>query len=399
MKKELLFVYDSMMTGGTTTALLSLLNSIDRSQYNMSLLLYTNEGAYYNDIPDFVTILPQAYRESRYMSSSKRKMLRTIFNGRVLLALLAFEKYHGTEKGNLRTILMHYGMKSQVSLSRTVPTKYDIAIGFMEGWANEYVVSGKINATQKYIWIHPQYDRCYLIPEIDRTIFPKVNGIALVSKNCLEKFNDYFPEYRNKVSVVPNLVSTQLTYEKATQETAYIKKGKINFCTVCRCDVHVKGLDRLLKAFCQLKAEGLLDDIKWHLIGDGKDFIAFKNEVEKQEMTNNIILYGNKINPLPYLLQMDVFILTSRYEGKPVSVTEAQILGLPCIVTNYESAPLQVDNGVNGLIVNNTYEDIYKAIRNIITNPHLIEQWMVNTKNMSFGNESDIVEFYKLIHN
>ena len=49
--KKLLFVYDSMMTGGTTTALLSLLHGLDHSEYAVDLLLFEHSGDYLDQIP------------------------------------------------------------------------------------------------------------------------------------------------------------------------------------------------------------------------------------------------------------------------------------------------------------------------------------------------------------
>lgn len=166
---------------------------------------------------------------------------------------------------------------------------------------------------------------------------------------------------------------------------------------MCRCDIQVKGLDRLLKAFYELKQQGLTKDVMWHLIGGGGEFEQFKQEVENLEMNDTIMLYGNKLNPLPYLQQMDVFILASRYEGKPVSVTEAQILGLPCLVTDYESATSQVQHLVNGVIMDNDYNSIYETIKTVIQTPELLLKWRENTILGSYSNEHDIRRFYKII--
>lgn len=397
MKKKILFVYDSMMTGGTSTALLSLINTIDRNKYEISLLLYTNTGARMAEIPKFVKLLKPAYKASKFLSSGKRKIIKTIFNGRAFLALNALRKYKNTPKGKFRNILMHYGMAAQVSLSRVVDEQFDYAIGFMEGWSNEYVVSTRIKAARKFVWIHPQYKSCYLIPEIDRKTFEKADGIVLISENCLEQFFEFFPEYKSKTYVVPNIMSAELVRQKASQENVLLKKANINFCTVCRCDVQVKGLDRLLKAFYELKQQGLTKNVLWHLIGGGGEFEQFKQEVADLGMDDTIILYGNKLNPLPYLRQMDVFVLASRYEGKPVSVTEAQILGLPCLVTNYESASSQVQNQINGIIMDNHYESIYETIKSVIQSPNLISEWRANIPLGSYSNEQDIQAFYRLL--
>lgn len=397
MKKKILFVYDCMMTGGTSTALLSLMNKMDPDRYEIHLLLYTNTGAFFGDIPDHVRILEPAYKASRLLSSGQRKIIRTALNGRMLQAWKAYRKYRNTPKGNLRHILMHYGMAAQVSLSRCIDEAYDCAIGFMEGWANEYVASSKIRAKKKIVWIHPQYESCYLIPEIDRKTFSAVDHVVLVSENCRQSFLTYFPECEEKVRIVPNIVSPQLLRKKAEKENVTIRKAKINFCTVCRCDVRVKGLDRLLKVFCSLKEQGLCKDVLWHLVGGGGDFASFQEEVKRLGMEDTVVLYGEQQNPLPYLLHMDAFVLASRYEGKPVAVTEAQILGLPCLVTNYLSAPSQVKHGENGMIMENSYDSIYEGMKTVIQNPALLAQWRVNTAAGSYGNEQDIERFYALL--
>ena len=397
MKKKILFVYDSMMTGGTSTALLSLFNSIDFEKYEINLLLYTNTGDLINEVPDFVNILQPAYKGSRFLTSGQQKIIRTVLNGGLFKAIKAFIKYKNTPKGNFRHILMHYGMAAQVALSRKVSEHYDYAIGFMEGWSNEYVASPKINAKKKFVWVHPQYKSCYLIPEIDKKTFKRVDGIALVSNNCLQQFFEFFPEFKQKTKVVPNILSSELVLTKAQAKDEPVNKGAFNFCTICRCDVKVKGLDRLLKVFYELKKQGLTNGVKWHLIGGGGDFDKFSQQIKDLELDDTIILYGNKLNPLPYLRYMDVFVLTSRYEGKPVSVTEAQILGLPCIVTNYESAVTQVDHQLTGFIADNDYQSIYDAIKMVIDSPSIVSEWRKNTISRSYGNEHDIEEFYKFI--
>lgn len=349
------------------------------------------------EIPEYVKLLPSAYKESKFLSSGRRKIVRTILNGRAFLALKSLLKYRNTPKGNFRHILMHYGMAAQVSLSRVVDEQFDYAIGFMEGWSNEYVVSSKIKADRKFVWVHPQYKSSYLLPEIDRKTFDKADGIALISKNCLEQFFEFFPEYKQKTYVVPNIMSSDLVLQKAGKCHVTLMRAKINFCTVCRCDIKVKGLDRLLKAFYELKQQGLTKDVIWHFIGGGGEFEQFKQEVDSLEMNDTILLYGNKLNPLPYLQQMDVFVLASRYEGKPVSVTEAQILGLPCLVTDYDSAISQVQNQVNGVIMKNDYNSIYETIKAVIQTPELLLKWRANTMLGLYSNEQDIQYFYKMI--
>ena len=63
-------------------------------------------------------------------------------------------------------------------------------------------------------------------------------------------------------------------------------------------------------------------------------------------------------NPFPYVKAADVFVLLSRFEGKPICITESLIIGTPAIVTNYPSANEQIICGHNGIIIDNSEEAI-----------------------------------------
>ena len=70
------------------------------------------------------------------------------------------------------------------------------------------------------------------------------------------------------------------------------------------------------------------------LVGTGPDFEKTKSVVEKSKYRKNIILYGVTEKTSELYAAMDVFVLPSRHEGLPVVLLEAQISGLPCIVSD-----------------------------------------------------------------
>lgn len=386
--KKILIVYDSMMTGGTTTALLSLLNEIDYSQYSVDLLLFENTGAFFDALPPSIKVLNQAYTcKAKTLNVSKKKIILTLLNGSAVKAVGSYFKYRGTPKGNLRNILMHYGFKAQVSISRRIGEHYDCAIGFIEGWADQYVLSHKVSADKKIIWIHPDYENSYLVPEIDRRLFNKASYVVSVSEECKRHLIDFFPEYRDKIRCIENIISPDFIIQRSKERTPSIKKSRINLCTVARCDMEVKGLDRIISALYRLKTEGKLEGVTWHYIGDGRDFSELKDKIRNLGLEQEVICYGQKENPLTFLKQMDCFILTSRYEGKPVSVEEALALGIPCFVTEYASAKEQIDSGRNGCICGNNDESVYEMIRDIVNCSGLIERLKENIGIRIFGNE------------
>ena len=68
-------------------------------------------------------------------------------------------------------------------------------------------------------------------------------------------------------------------------------------------------------------------------------------------MEENVIILGKRSNPYPYIKTCDIYVQPSRYEGKSVTVREAQMLCKPVVVTNYPTAKSQINDGVDGVIV------------------------------------------------
>lgn len=393
--KKILIAYDTMMTGGTTTALLSLLNELDYDRVSVDLILFMNEGPFLKDIPHQVNLLNQAYIEkNKKLSVSKEKIIRTVLNGNAVRAVFSYIKHKNTPKGNLRNILMHYGIKSQVDMSRKISQEYDAAIGFIEGWSDQYILSNKVEAKSKIVWIHPDYKASYLIPEIDRRLFKKATNIVVVAKSCETNIRNIFPEYADKVRTIENINSVSYIQKRATENTPTVKLAGINFCTVARCDMYVKGLDRILTALKKIK-DGGQNDFLWHYIGDGRDYEQLKKMIEELGLQQNVICYGQMNNPLVILKQMDCFILASRYEGKPVSVTEAMALNVPCIVTEYASAREQVADKRNGIVTENSDDGVYNAIEIIMKKTRFLDEYRSNIGDIS--NRDEVQKLYDIL--
>ena len=93
-----------------------------------------------------------------------------------------------------------------------------------------------------------------------------------------------------------------------------------------------KNQSYLLKLF--EKVADVRKDAILLLVGDGPDFEETKALVEVHPYRNQIILYGVSKTPQKLYSAMDIFVLPSKYEGFPVVLLEAQISGLPCVVSD-----------------------------------------------------------------
>ena len=114
-------------------------------------------------------------------------------------------------------------------------------------------------------------------------------------------------------------------------------------------------------------------------------------------MEKHVIILGKKDNPYPYIKHCDIYIQPSRVEGRCVTVTEAQILSKPVIITDYGTANAQLRNGYDGIIVPLNNEDCAKGIFDVVTDKKVQAELISNTQNSNYSNQEEIEKLYGLI--
>ena len=185
--------------------------------------------------------------------------------------------------------------------------------------------------------------------------------------------------------------------KQADEKIAFsVDKGKMNLITVCRIDFMSKGLDRAVNIVENLVLNGYGSKFHWYIVGQGSDYATLERMIIEKDLGSTITLLGVKNNPFPYEKKCDIFFLPSYFEGKPVSVTEAQILGLVPVVTNYSSAKEQIVNRIEGLIVNNNEDDILEGLKYLIEQPkelQRLKEGLLNKELQFVGEE----QFRKLL--
>lgn len=126
-----------------------------------------------------------------------------------------------------------------------------------------------------------------------------------------------------------------------------------------------KGYDYMLDLF-----EGLSKDFPdWNLriIGDGPLKNWLISEIAKRNFQNRIRLDSTSKNVVDEYLNSSIYLMTSRYEGLPMVLLEAQAFGLPIISFDCNTGPGDiVIDGVNGFLVN----------------PFDVDSMLVQTKNL-----------------
>ncbi|WP_212937007.1 glycosyltransferase, partial [Bacillus hominis] len=108
-------------------------------------------------------------------------------------------------------------------------------------------------------------------------------------------------------------------------------------------------------------------------------------------------LLGKQINPYPYIKEADLYVQPSRYEGKAVTVGEAQILSKPVMVTNYSTAESQVVNGFDGYITELSIEGIANGIERLYKDPQERKRLITNCTQTDYSNSCELKKLYEII--
>ena len=156
-----------------------------------------------------------------------------------------------------------------------------------------------------------------------------------------------------------------------------------------------KNYDNVPDICRRMVKEGV--DVKWFIIGYGGDEQLIRRKIEEAGMQEHVIILGKRSNSYPYIKACDVYVQPSRYEGKSVTVREAQILCKPVVVTDYPTASSQIKNGVDGVIVPMDNEGCAKGLAEVITDKALQERLVDYLKTHDYGNESEVEKIYRIV--
>ena len=114
-------------------------------------------------------------------------------------------------------------------------------------------------------------------------------------------------------------------------------------------------------------------------------------------MEDRVILLGKKDNPYPYMKACDLYVQPSRYEGKCVSVREAQLLGKPVVIARYATSASQLEEGVDGVIVPQDNAGCADAVAELLKNPEKMEELSRNCAGRDYSNGAEINKLYEFM--
>ena len=397
MKKKILISMYSMNIGGAERSLIGLLESFDYEKYDVDLFLYRHEGEFMRFIPKNVNLLPVIEKYTTFERPIKDIVKEGHIDlglARILAKLKSKFKTIGLKNEEGTYKYMQYIWNYSIPFLPKLYQSYELAISFLG--PHDFIIN-KVNAKIKIGWVHTDY---YTIvnpdKNLDRKMWKKLDYIINVSEECQNSFLMVFPEFKDKCIVIENILSTEFVINQS-QETIseeLMDNADLTICSVGRLS-NQKGFDMAIQSCKILVERGY--DIKWYIVGYGAEEENLKHIIEQLNMEKNFILLGKKLNPYPYVNMCDIYCQPSRYEGKAVTVREAQILAKPVVITKFPTAKSQLIDRVDGYITELSIEGIANGIENLYKDEKMIKKIIQNCKINDYSNSKQINKIYEIL--
>ncbi len=391
-KKKLLFVINNLKCGGAEKALISLLQTMDYSKFDVDLLLFKQEGLFLNQVPSNVNLLPVPENYQFFDMSLKNALLLNFKRGNFKIAFyrLMFGLIYRVEK--TASVKEQRGWRYLKKVLEQIPKEYDVAIGFLEKNPNYFCID-KVIAKKKIAFVMNDYNQLKMDKSIDNCYFSKFDHIAQDSVESNTVMKTVFPQFAHKMVVIKSIISTS-SIQQLAQQTIPIITPEIKIISIGRL-TYQKGYDIAIDAINLLVERGL--NFKWIILGDGDKKQELEKKVIDYSLQDRVLFLGVKENHYPYLQQATIFLHTARFEGFGIVISEAKILKKPMVLTNFNVARTHIKDGTTGLIAEMNPEDVADKLEVLMTNTSLQKEFSYNLGLQNFGTENEIEMFYALI--
>ncbi len=344
MKKKVLFVIHDLGQGGAEKVLVSLVNNMDRTKFDVSVCALFGGGV-----------------NEQFLEPDIH--FRAVFSHEI--------------SGNSKLMKL---LTPKQLYKLCVRKRYDIVVSYLEGPSARVVSGCPYHETKLVSWIHVEQhtkewavgsfrsfaeaEGCY--NRFDRTI--------CVSKYVLDDFNAIF-KVTHLSEVLYNTVESRVIIEKSREAITevYFNSGEIKLIGIGSLK-ETKGFDRLIRIHKRLCEAGL--PVHTYILGKGPERDNLIKQTQDLDVSNTVTLLGYHTNPYKYIAKCDLFVCASYAEGFSTAATEALILGVPvCTVEVSGMKEMLGENNEYGIVVDNDDDALYNGIKRLLDDPDLLAHY------------------------
>ena len=313
---QIAFLLPHLGMGGAEKVLVQLAHEFSRRGLNIDFVLFKAEGPLLDLLPPEVRIIdfdqPNSYlclpKLVQYLRREKPDVLLSTLELSSFLALLA---------RTLSRVNTRIAIRIAVTISHHSRTKIK-----------------KLLEKKLIAWLYPKADR-----------------IIFVSKGVAQDFRSFTSLTARQGVVIYNPIITPQLFLDADQpvDHPFLQTEQPNLVLGVGRLTEQKGFDILIRAFARLRKTRPL---KLIILGEGEQCLNYESLINSLDLSVDIDLPGQVINPYAYMRQAEVFVLSSRWEGLPGTLIQALACGAPVVSTNCPSGPDEIlNNGKYGHLV------------------------------------------------
>lgn len=385
MKRRILFMIGTLQSGGVSKSIVNLLNVMDCTTYDVHLLLLDRAGDILSPyLSSDITV--HVNREIENLHRGLRGVRALVFTGHLWLALgslirMLLSKFSRAWAGRWLAYLM----------PRFTDLSFDLIVDY-GGQQQLYYMVDKLDGKKKITFFHNDYSKWPYYYAADRLYYPKVDQILSISQTCVDVLKAYFPDCKDKISVMQN-ISSPVLITKQANETVDLPIAPLSLVSLGHI-MRRKGTDFSIDAAKILQEKGV--EFKWMLVGKvvEEDLIR---RIEQEGLADSFVVLGIRSNPYPYIKAADIYVHPARFEGKSIALDEAKILCKPIIVTNFSTVNDQFEDRVNASICEMNGGALADAIIELATNKELRQSYVTYLNAHIVDNSSEVEKLYAFI--
>lgn len=400
MKKNLLFVINTLGRAGAETALLELLRILAGNQYNIDLYVLMGQGELARKLPQGINLLNKKYSYLSVLSGRGRKYMYTN------IARQAFR--HGAIFKNLTYIISNF---TDMAKSRHIwPDKllwrvlsdggimfnkeYDLAVAYIEG-GSAYYVADHVKAKKKAVFIHIDYKKAGYTRKLDKGCYGRFDVIFPISGEVKNRFLEVYPEYQGKTKVFHNIINQEHIKKLARKPGGFSDNfNGTRLLTVGRL-TYQKAYPIAIEAMRLLKEDGY--NVRWYVLGEGPERQALEQCIAEKGLNRDFVLCGAADNPYPYYKQAGIYVHATRFEGKSIAIQEAQTLGCAVVASDSSGNRGQIEDGADGILCQLDAYSIKEAIASLLDNPARCRKFAEKAKLKKITYDNDIKMLTELV--
>ena len=219
---------------------------------------------------------------------------------------------------------------------------------------------------------HPGYHRLpILYKKLRQFFYPKATIVITQTQSAASYFKNL-----NNIFIIPNTVLKPTLVKQnivVASPKQIVSVGRLCFS---------KGFDTLINAFYKLSIN--YSDLTLTIYGEGAERVNLENLIASLNLQNKVQLPGAIKNIQEALIQADLFIFPSHYEGFPNALCEAMAIGLPVIASNCSGNIDIVKDNVNGrLFPVGDVEALSKIMQELIDDLEQRKKLSLNARKIS----------------